>query len=160
MVGKCSDGTWKCMRMAILLAGLLCAATAVSGQSDFDLRSPDGRVQLKIETQQRLSYSLLFKGKTLVRNATASMTIDKTVLGQAPKVAASHRRTVDQQLIPPVAQKFARIHEHFNELRLDMVGDYSLVFRAYNEGVAYRFETSLAQSEVKIFAEEVNLLCV
>ena len=50
MLGKCSDGMWKCARVAILLAGLFCAATAVSGQSTFDLSSPDGRVQLKIET--------------------------------------------------------------------------------------------------------------
>ena len=107
--------------------------------------------------QRRLSYSVLFKGKTLVRDATATMTVDKAVLGQDPKVTGSHRRTVDQQLVPPVAQKFARIHEHFNELRLDMEGDYTLVFRAYNEGVAYRFETSLPRSEVKVYAEEVNL---
>jgi alpha-glucosidase len=157
MLGKCSDSMRKCARVATMLAGLGCVATAVSGQSAFDLSSPNGRVQLKIETSRRLSYSVLFNGKTLVRDATASLTVDKTVLGQDPKVTASPRRTVDQQLVPPVAQKFARIHEHFNELRLDMEGDYSLVFRAYNEGVAYRFETSLPRSEVKVYAEEVNL---
>ena len=157
MLGKCPDCLWNYAPVTIIVACLLFAATSVSGQSGFDLSSPDGRVQLKIETSRRLSYSVLFKGRTLVRDATATMTVDKSVLGQDPKVAASHRRTVDKQLVPPVAQKFARIHEHFNELRLDMVGDYALVFRAYDEGVAYRFETSLPRTEVKVYAEEVNL---
>lgn len=157
MIGKCSDPRWKCARRIILVVGLFCATNTVSGQSAFELSSPDGRVQLKIETSGRLSYSVLFKGKTLVQDATAAMTIDKSVLGQNPKVTASHRRTIDQQVVPPVAQKFARIHEHFNELRLDMEGNYTLVFRAYNEGVAYRFETSLQPGEVKVYAEEVNL---
>ncbi len=148
---------WKCARIAVLPIAVFCAATAVSGQSSFELTSPDSRVQLKIETRRRLSYSVLFKGKILVQGATASMTVDKSVLGQEPKVSSFNLRTVDQQLVPPVAQKFARIHEHFKELRLDMVGNYSVVFRAYNEGVAYRFETSLPRSEVKINAEEVKL---
>lgn len=156
MLGRCSDGTSKCARVAMLLVGLPFAATAVSGQSGFDLSSPDGRVQLRIETSRRLSYSVTFKGKTIVRDATATMTVDKTVLGRDPKVTASPRRTVNQQLVPPVAQKVARIHEHFNELQLVMEGDYALVFRAYNEGVAYRFETSLPRSEVKVYAEEAN----
>ena len=38
-----------------------------------------------------------------------------------------------------------------------MEGNYAIVFRAYNEGVAYRLETSLPQSEVKVYGEEVSL---
>ncbi len=157
MLGKCADGRRKRARVAIVLASLFCAATAVSGQSDYDLNSPDGRVQIKVKTHGRLTYDVLFKGKTLVQDATATITIDKTVLGKDPKVITPHRRAVDRQLVAPVAQKSARIREHFTELRLELEGNYSIVFRAYNEGVAYRFETSLPQSEVKVHAEEVNL---
>lgn len=149
--------SWIRGRIAVLPVALFCAATAAPGQSSFELSSPDNRVLLKIETRRRLSYSVLFKGKILVQGATASLTVDKSVLGHEPKVSSFNLRTVDQQLVPAVAQKFVRIHEHFKELRLDMVGNYSLVFRAYNEGVAYRFETSLPRSEVKIHGEEVNL---
>ncbi len=35
-----------------------------------------------------------------------------------------------------------------------MRGGYAVVFRAYNEGAAYRFETSLPQEKVKIYGEE------
>src|SRR5438034_184304 len=37
-----------------------------------------------------------------------------------------------------------------------MEGGYAVVFRSYNEGAAYRFETSLPQQQVKIYREEVR----
>ncbi len=57
---------------------------------------------------------------------------------------------------PVVRQKFAKIRDRYNELRLTMDGGYSVVFRAYNEGVAYRFETTLPDKQVKIYGEEAN----
>jgi alpha-glucosidase len=37
-----------------------------------------------------------------------------------------------------------------------MEGDYAVVFRAFDEGVAYHFETSLPLTEAKVYAEEVR----
>jgi alpha-glucosidase len=37
-----------------------------------------------------------------------------------------------------------------------MQGDYAVVFRAFDEGVAYHFETSLPLTEAKVYAEEVR----
>jgi alpha-glucosidase len=62
---------------------------------------------------------------------------------------------VDQVIEPAVRQKAARIRERYNELRLAFRGDYAVSFRAYDEGVAYRFETALPRAEVKVDAEEV-----
>ena len=56
---------------------------------------------------------------------------------------------------PPVKLKSAKIREHYNELRLSFTS-FALTFRAYNEGVAYRFETSLPQTDVKIYGEEAT----
>jgi alpha-glucosidase len=42
-------------------------------------------------------------------------------------------------------------------VRLEMEGNYAVVFRAYNEGVAYRFETALSSLQEKIYSEEVSL---
>src|ERR1700732_4456058 len=57
-------------------------------------------------------------------------------------------------LEPPVRQKFARVRENYNELRLTLEGNYAVIFRAYDEGVAYRLETSLPQPEVRVYNEE------
>ena len=82
--------------------------------------------------------------------------MDHKVLGLNAQVAKSSERSVDAVLEPAIRQKFARIREAYNELRLDMLGGYSVVFRAYNEGVAYRVETSFPQAEVKVYGEEAT----
>jgi alpha-glucosidase len=125
-------------------------------QSEFELRSPDNRIEIRIRTTGRIQYDVLLKGEPLLRDSSLSINIDHRTLGIEPKVLATKERAVDQVVEPTIRQKFARIHENYKELRLEMSGSYAVVFRAYNEGVAYRFETSLPQSHVKVYAEEAS----
>src|SRR5205814_1556395 len=76
--------------------------------------------------------------------------------GMQPKVVSAKQTSNDQVVEPVVRQKFAKIRDHYNELRLALEGGYSVVFRAYNEGFAYRFETTLHEKDVKIYGEEAN----
>jgi alpha-glucosidase len=120
------------------------------------LKSPDGRIELRVRADDLLRYDVLLKGAALLRDSTLAMTIDRTTLGATPKVASAKTRAVDRWIEPPVKQKAARLRERYNELRLEMKGRYAVVFRAYDEGVAYRFETSLPQREIKVRDEEVG----
>jgi alpha-glucosidase len=123
----------------------------------YDLSSPNGRIQIKIETSERISYDLIVNGKPILRNATLSLDIDHTNLGSNPKVIGTRNDAVERDIQCPVPQKSAKIHEAYKELRLEMAGNYAVVFRAYNEGVAYRFETTLPQEVVKVYNEDVSL---
>jgi alpha-glucosidase len=121
------------------------------------LYSPDHKTELRIELGERLSYSVLHDGQSLLQGATLSLDVDHVVLGLAPRLKASKATSVDGWVEPVVHQKAARLHENYNQLRLDFKGDYAVVFRAYDNGVAYRFETSLPRAEVKVYAETVAL---
>ncbi len=134
--------------MALMLAGNAAA------QGNFSLLSPDKKIEVRIRTADRVYYDVLFRGAALLQNSTLFIDIDHNKLGMQPKVIDTKQRSQDTTLEPPVRQKFARIRENYNELRLTMEGSYAVVFRAYNEGVAYRLETSLSQSEVKVYGEE------
>jgi alpha-glucosidase len=123
----------------------------------YDLQSPNGRVQIRIQTGERLTYDVLVNGKTVLRNCRLSIDIDRKTLGLNPKVKAAEPSAIDREIEPVVRQKFAKVRENYKELRLEMEGNYAIVFRAYNEGVAYRLETSLAQPEVKVNSEEMAL---
>ncbi|HEX8685282.1 MAG TPA: glycoside hydrolase family 97 protein, partial [Pyrinomonadaceae bacterium] len=70
------------------------------------------------------------------------------------KVRRAVPRAHDGWVEPAVRQKSARVRDAYNELRLEMDGDYAVVFRVYDEGVAYRFETQLPRGEVKVNGEE------
>ena len=135
--------------MLIPFAASLAFSPATRAQSSYDLRSPDNRIEVRIRTAPVLRYDVLLSGRALLQDSTLSLDIDHNSLGlHNPKVRSAKKRTADQTLESPVRQKFARIREHYNELRLEMDGNYAVVFRAYNEGAAYRFETSLPQKEV------------
>ena len=86
--------------------------------------------------------------------ASSSINIDETTLGRNVKVKDAKERSHDEILEPPVRQKFAKIRDYYNELRIDMEGGFAVVFRAYNEGAAYRIETALSRNQVKVFSEE------
>ena len=130
--------------------------TSASAQSSYDLQSPDKQIEVRIRTAHGVRYDVLLNGRALLQDSSLSLDFDHKVLGREVKVAGAKERHTDQVLEPVVRQKFEKIRENYNELRLEMEGGYALVFRAYNEGVAYRFETSLTADQVKIYGEEAN----
>jgi alpha-glucosidase len=144
---------WKSVLLLISLFGIPAYA---KGQASYDLRSPDKRIEVRIRTAQGVRYDVVLNGRALLQDCSLSLDVDHKVLGHAAKVIAAKEGHNDQMLEPTVRQKFARIRDNYNELRLDLEGGYSVVFRAYNEGVAYRFETSLPAERVKIYGEEAN----
>ena len=139
-----------------LLAFLAVASTALAAQSSYDLKSPDTRIEIRVRTSGQLRYDVLLRGNALLENSTLSLDVEHKKLGLQPKVNSARQRSNDQVVEPVVRQKFAKIRDRYNELRLTMDGGYSVVFRAYNEGVAYRFETTLPDKQVKIYGEEAN----
>src|SRR5580704_6833359 len=134
-----------------VILSLACIATA---QRDYTLRSPDGRIEVKLRAADRLKYDVFFKGKPLLEDSQISIDIDHKILGLNPEIVATKERSADQVLEPAVRQKFAKIRDHYNQLRLEMAGGLTVVFRAYNEGAAYRLETALPQAQVHVYNEE------
>ena len=144
---------------ALIPALLVFASFALSidnsaAQSSYDLRSPDGRIEIRIRTAGQIRYDVVLKGRAVLENCTLSLDVEHKKLGVQPKLMDAKERSYDQVVEPVVRQKFAKIRDHYNELRLNFDGGYAVVFRAYNEGAAYRFETSIPQAQVKIYGEE------
>ena len=111
-------------------------------------------IDVTVRLGDRIYYDVTVFEAGVLKNSTLSLTIDATTLGLLPKLKSASSRTYDGTLQPVVRQKAAVLREHYNELRLDFDGGYAVVFRAYDEGVAYRWETSLPAATVKVMAEE------
>jgi alpha-glucosidase len=168
-----SSGRYWCQATA-LWAGLLAfgapaAATAADAGppepgappasnhlAPYHLASPDGRIEVTVSGGARLSYDVRFQGKTMLAGATLSLDVDHRRLGIAPQITRVERQSVARQIQPVVRQKAAVLEDKFNELRLVCAGGYVVAFRAYDQGVAYRFETALPKAEVKIYGEEAT----
>ena len=141
--------------LLLLLSGSILTGS-VAAQSSYDLRSPDGRIEIRIRTANRVRYDVLLKGRALLEDCTLSLDVDHKKLGEDPKIVDAKQRSYDQIVEPVIRQKFAKIRDNYNELRLTMEGGYAVVFRAYNEGAAYRLETSLPEKQVKVYGEEAS----
>jgi alpha-glucosidase len=142
--------------LCIFIFALFLSESALA-QSSYDLRSPDNRIEVRIRTATALRYDVLLNGRPLLQDCTLSLDIDHTALGHESKVIKSNEITHNEIVVPVVRQKFAKISDYYNELRLEMEGGFAVAFRAYNEGVAYRFETTLPQEQVKVYGEEMGL---
>lgn len=140
----------------MLIGVIMCFTQKAVAQSSYDLRSPDNRIEVRIRTSGQIRYDVILNGAAVLENSTISLDIDHKSLGIDPKVIDSKKDSHDQVVEPVVHQKFAAIRDHYNELRLRFEGRYSVVFRAYNEGVGYRFEIALPQKEIKVYGEEGN----
>ena len=57
-----------------------------------------------------------------------------------PSITTAKTKSVNQTVKAPFYKR-AEIRDQYNELVLNFKGNYKVVFRAYNEGVAYRFQT-------------------
>lgn len=139
--------------LALLVTGISMAADA---PSSYDLKSPNGRIEVRIRTADELRYDVVLQGTPVLENSSLMLEVDRKEFGEHPKITGVQQRTYNQMVEPVVKQKFAKIRDHYNELKLTAEGGYAVVFRAYNEGVAYRFETSLPEKEIKVYAEEAN----
>jgi len=138
----------------LFLSCIAIFAEQAIAQSSYSLKSPDGRIEIRIRTAGQAGYDVILKGRAVLENSTLSLDVEHKTLGLQGKVTDAKTGSQDQVVEPVVHQKFAKIHDHYNELKLSMEGGYAVVFRAYNEGAAYRFETSLPQEKVKIYGEE------
>jgi len=148
-----------CWRIVLMLSiTVFWTARKTAAQSSFDLKSPDKRIEVRIRTARGVRYDVVLKGRAILEDSSLSIDVDHKTFGKdVAKVLHSKASSHDEVIEPVVRQKFAKIRDNYNEVRLELDSGYAVTFRAYNEGVAYRLETSLPSQEVKIYGEEMNL---
>ena len=145
------------MKSRCLILGLIASTSVALYAGSYIVVSPDKLITIKVETGNELTWSVLRNGETLFEPSAIGLDIEgaKTQPGVKPKVQKASRRTVDQVLHADVPTKFSEIKDNFNELTLKMKGDYSVEFRAYDNGAAYRFVTN-RPSEMTVNSETVE----
>ena len=130
--------------IAALGAAAFGAGPTAAKERIISLFSPDKKIEIRITAGAVLQYAVFDQGRPLVAPSTIAMTVEADkprVLGLEPRLKSEKRRSVDEKLIPVLKQKSAEVTDRFNETTLRFDGDYALIVRAYDDGVAYRFGT-------------------
>lgn len=142
---KVSQGT----ALLWLLAGLMMSwglvAQATETKESLILTSPNGQVVVDVTLDKQLSYAVSLAGQPLLNRSRLALNIAQAKhLLANPSLAKVGRRTVDETLTPVLPTKSHTIRDHFNEMTIELAQPVSIVFRAYDNGVAYRFVTRIA----------------
>ena len=127
-----------------LLACMTCLPLQAAERT-FALKSPDGNLEVEIKAGDRLSYSLKHKNKLLLAESPIGLVLEDKTLGTDVRVSGAKRRDLVTENILSPNYRFSAFNVTYNELNLKLKGNYGIVFRAYDEGVAYRFYTSMKQ---------------
>ena len=140
------------MRRYILLVVCLCLVSLLHAQNRLELVSPNGELKVSLNLSDKIYYSIDYNGDVLLKDNSLQLTLRNQVLGQNPKLRRQKRTGVDEQLTPIVPLKYAKVNNRYNQLLLTFK-DYSVEFRAFDDGVAYRFITS-QKGDVEVMNEE------
>jgi alpha-glucosidase len=136
-----------CNRIIVILFWILTVLgnqAALSQQKTLSVISPDARTEIRIGVEGTLTFSIYHNGTEIVSPSQISMvTGEGQTLGLKPIVRNSMPKAVKATIVPAVAEKRKIIPDVYHELSIQFKGDYGLKVRAYNDGVAYRFATSL-----------------
>ena len=102
--------------------------------------SQDGNITVSIEAGSKLQWSVLHKGRQVIAPSAISLQLTNEVIGDNAVVVSAPVKKVNA-IINPFHYKKAIINDQYNELTLNCKGDYGIIFRVYNDAVAYRFFT-------------------
>ncbi len=148
------------MKKTVSLIFALLAVVFTAQARDFSLSSPSGDIKAKVSVSSRIYWSVEYKGEQILEDSQISMTLaDGTVLGEGYLRPKAFRHGENNVLTDLVPTKNRQIADKYNELRLRFGKDWSVVFRAYDNGVAYRFETFFdGRVEIKDEVSEWNFV--
>jgi alpha-glucosidase len=132
------------MRRKLLCFFLLIITVSYSFAKDYKVSSPDGKIIVTVSTGTDLKWSAAYNGKEAITSAKAGMVLgDGRILGQNETVKKLTPGKINQILETVVAYKRSKIADNCNTLLISFRSGLAIQFRAYNDGVAYRFETSM-----------------
>lgn len=143
-------------RKSLLLILAMAMIPNLFAQKQIDLPSPNGKIDLRIDIADKIYYTVSADATVLFDKNSLQLNLDSQVLGKDPKVIKTSKRKVNEDLKPVVPLKYSTVKNCYNEVRLDLKGNYSVEFRVYDNGIAYRFVTKL-DKEIEIRNEDFNI---
>lgn len=143
----------KKLYLAILSLLLLIGnASLAAKEKKYVLSSPDGTLKVEISVGNELAYQVMHGNDTILSHSNIGLVLENgTIVGKTPRITGERRRKIKDNIESPF-YRFKEFVATGNELDLKLKGGFGIIFRAYNEGVAYRFYTT--QSSDIIIKEE------
>ncbi|WP_253250978.1 glycoside hydrolase family 97 protein [Flavobacterium sp. ACN6] len=125
-------------------------------KQDFTMNSPYGKIQIKISVTDKISWTITHENDLILAPSEMAMTLDgNIVLGKNAVVLNSKKETVNNSFETPLYKKKS-VQNHYNQLTINFKNDFSIEYRVFDDGAAYRFITK-KKKDITVKNEEVVL---
>jgi alpha-glucosidase len=138
-----------------LLLSTMALAGSAQNKKIYQLKSPDGKVNVTIDATSKLSWSITHENTTVITPSAISLSLATgEVLGTNMKVSNTKATTVNTTFATPFYKK-SSVVDNYNQLTITSKTSFGVIFRAYNDGAAYRFFTN-KKGDITVASEEAN----
>lgn len=144
------------MKKYLFLVFLLLVSLGTKAQKQLELSSPNGEIKISVNLSDKIYYDVYYGNDLILKNNHLQLNLKDASLGQNPVLSKQKRNKVSEELKPVIPLKFSIVNNEYNDLQLTFKGGYAVEFRAYNDGIAYRFLTN-KKGEVEVMNEEFAL---
>ena len=142
------------MRKSIFIIALVLLTANLYCQKNIHLESPDGKLDISVSLVEKITYSLSYEKNEMIKSSPISLQLEDRKSFGIGSVLRNTKATKNDRIIKANFYKRNEIRDSYNELILNFKEDFSLVFRAYNEGMAYRI-ISTGKNNFRVKNEEV-----
>lgn len=122
----------------IILLSMLTISMGGYAQKKQTVTSPNGLLKAEITIGEKISYTVSHGNDLLLNPSTISMKLNDKTLGEKSKLSKATTKS-NNSIIQSPLYKRAEIKDAYNELNMDFKQGFTLIFRAYDDGIAYRF---------------------
>ena len=141
------------MKKTLSIAVLLLIGMAAHAQKKVSATSPDGQTTVTVTVSDRIYYDVESHGELLFRQNHIGMTLSDRTLGEKPTLKGNKVQKVSETVTPIHPLKFSKVENSYTLLTLTFGGGYKVEWRVYDDGVAYRFVTSL-KGDIEVMGED------
>jgi len=138
-----------------LICFLLLASQSFS--KELKLTSPDNKTEITIIQGGDIEMVVTYQKQKIIHLNNISLNIrDQNFTLAIKKIRKANSNSVNEKIFPVIREKYREIIDEYNELNIHFKSDLSLAVRVYNNGFAYRFQTSFDEPII-IESEGFNL---
>lgn len=114
-----------------------------------EILSPDGKIKLIVEGKEHLTYSITYENRVIMLPSIVNLTLED---GMSVSKNLDFKKTTTRfnksVIVSQVPEKRINIPDVYNELLIRFRSPFTIAFRVYNDGIAYRIQSQFKDSIV------------